>query len=297
MSSLIFDRAFEPRHGEPVEMAPGVRRITARNPGIYTFHGTNTYLVGERDLGVIDPGPDDPAHIKAILDAAGDAPIVSILLTHGHADHSSGAAAIRAATNALIFSGSPRAMADRGFDNPESTASRVAPDRPLSNAMRIEGTDWSLEAVATPGHASDHHAFALDGSDALFSGDHVMGWSTSIVAPPDGSMRDYMASLDLLVRRPERRYLPGHGGPIHDGPGFVEALAEHRRARERAIVARLAAGDRRITQIVANIYSDTDPRLHAAAALSVLAHLEALGAEGRVVSDGTAGLDSEYALA
>jgi hydroxyacylglutathione hydrolase len=163
--------------------------------------------------------------------------------------------------------------------------------------MEVAGSDWRLVAISTPGHASDHQAFALAGTDLLFSGDHVMGWSTSIIAPPDGSMSDYMASLDKLLQRSEGRYLPGHGGMVENGRSFVADLAEHRRERERAILGRLRAGDSRIADIVANIYRDADPRLHAAAALSVLAHLEALIAAGRVVADGPAGLESHYALA
>ena len=150
----------------------------------------------------------------------------------------------------------------------------------------VEGDGWRLEAIATPGHAANHLAFALAGTDAIFTGDHVMGWSTTVVAPPDGSMADYMASLDRLLDRPEKTYVPGHGGPIHEGPAFVRALRSHRRMREAAILDRLAKGDRTIAELVGAIYRDTDPRLHAAAGLSVLAHLEDLTARGRVASEG-----------
>ena len=294
--NLAFDRVFEPRYGEAVPVAPGVRRITARNPGIFTFMGTNTYLVGARELAVIDPGPDDAAHVAAILAAADGTPIGSIVLTHGHADHSGGAAALKAATGAPVFSSLARTHRGNSGD-PETTLPGLVSDREISDGMEISGPDWRLVAVATPGHASDHYALGLRGTDILFTGDHVMGWSTSIVAPPDGSMRDYMASLEALLRRKERRYLPGHGGAIADGPAFARGLAAHRREREDAIIERLRAGDRRIGDIVANVYRDTDPRLHSAAALSVLAHLEALVGDGRVVASEPVGLESDFKLA
>jgi glyoxylase-like metal-dependent hydrolase (beta-lactamase superfamily II) len=297
MTSLVFDRAFEPHYGEAITIAPGVRRLTARNPGVYTFTGTNTYLIGTLDLAVIDPGPRDDEHLQAVLKAAGEAPVSAIIITHGHADHSAGAAALRAATSAPVFAGLPKPSTGSAGQDPESAHSPVVPDRALSDALQISGAGWRLTAIATPGHASDHHVLALAGTDILFSGDHVMGWSTSIVAPPDGSMRDYMASLDKLQHRNERRYLPGHGGAIANAPAYVAGLVAHRRERERGIIARLQAGDTKIAAVVGNIYRDTDPRLHAAAALSVLAHLEALVAEGRVVTDGPPTLESEYRLA
>jgi hydroxyacylglutathione hydrolase len=279
-----------------------LRRVTARNPGPFTFHGTNSYIVGEGKVAIVDPGPDDDAHIAALLAASTGETVTHILVTHTHRDHSGGAARLVRATGAATVGGGPHRPArplregeTGGLDAAADTL--FLPDIVLGDGDSVEAGSWRLTAVATPGHTANHLAFALGGSDLLFSGDQVMAWSTTVVAPPDGSMADYMASLDRLLARPERRYLPGHGGPVGDAHAYVAALKRHRLAREAAILDRLAAGDRSIGQVVAAVYADTDPALHGAAALSVLAHLEDLVARGAVVSGGPPHLGGLYRLA
>lgn len=297
---LQHDRAFEPHWGVAVPVAPRVRRITAENPGPFTFHGTNTYLVGDAgSVAVIDPGPDDPRHLAAVLAAIGGARVSHILVTHTHRDHSPGAAALAAATGAPRLAAGPHRPARP--PRPDETARLDAggdpdfvPDVALPDGAVVEGDGFTLTAVATPGHTGNHLAFALDGEEWLFSGDHVMAWSTSIVAPPDGAMADYMASLACLAARPERSYLPGHGGSVLDAPAYVAALAAHRRGRERAIRDRLSAGDATIPAIVRAVYAGLDPALEPAAGLSVLAHLEDLANRGLVAADPLPALSAHY---
>ncbi|MCR9120650.1 MAG: MBL fold metallo-hydrolase [Phyllobacteriaceae bacterium] len=279
--SPSFSLSFEPRYGEAVPVAAGLARITANNPSAFTFRGTNSYLIGDETLAVIDPGPDDPDHLKTLLRAIDGRPVSHIVITHTHADHSPLSRKLRDRTGAAIIGAAVHHAARDlhiGEVNPlDAAADRDhVPDRTLMHGETVEGDGWALETIATPGHAANHLAFALKGTGAVFTGDHIMGWSTSIVAPPDGAMSDYMASLDTMARRGEidRLYLPGHGGTIDNPAPFVRGLKAHRKMRERAILERLRAGDRTISAMVANIYRDTDPRLHGAAALSVLAHLE-----------------------
>jgi len=298
--ALVFDRDFEPLHGEAIEVAPGVRRVTAANEGPFTFRGTNTYLIGTSDLTVLDPGPADPKHLEAVMRAVGTARVAKILVSHAHHDHTAAAPLLKERTGAPVFAGSSRrsalleaeplrldAEADTGF----------APDRILRDGDIIEGQDYRLEALATPGHASDHLTFALAGTNILFSGDHVMGWSTSVVAPPDGSMADYMASLHRLLHRPEDLYLPAHGGPVRDAHEYVRELKAHRLEREAAILSALRDGKATIPELVAKVYVALDPRLGGAAGLSTLAHLENLVVRGLVNSDGPPALDRRYWLA
>ncbi|MBL8580928.1 MAG: MBL fold metallo-hydrolase [Rhizobiaceae bacterium] len=297
--ALDFDTRFEPHYGSAVDIAPGVRRLTVNNPGPFTFHGTNTYLVGESTLAVIDPGPDDDAHLAALLAAIGDRPVSHILISHTHRDHSPLARRLQDATGAPTLGEGPHRSARPlriGEINPLDAGGdrSFVPDRRLVHGETIEGDDWTLEALATPGHAANHLAFALSGTGILFSADHVMAWSTSVVAPPDGAMADYMASLDLLLERDDRVYLPGHGGPVTSPAQFVRGLKAHRKMRERAILERLRSGDRTIAEMVAAIYRETDPRLHAAAGLSVLAHLEEMVAKGAVSADGDVSIDGTF---
>jgi len=297
---MEFDMSFSPEYGQAVEVAPGVRRLTANNPGPFTFHGTNTYLVGTDTLAVIDPGPDDDAHLAAILAAADGRPISHILVSHTHRDHSPLAARLKAATGAVTAGEGPHRPARplrlgeiNALDASADTA--FAPDLVLADGARVAGDGWTIETVLTPGHAANHAAFALAGTGILFSADHVMAWSTTIVAPPDGAMADYMASLDRLLARDDRFYLPGHGGPVRDPQPFLRGLKAHRKMRERAILERIQGGDRTIGEMVAAIYRDTDPRLHGAAALSVLAHLEDLAGRGAITVDGEVALNGVFA--
>jgi glyoxylase-like metal-dependent hydrolase (beta-lactamase superfamily II) len=296
-----FDLQFDPRYGEAVRLSPLVRRITVNNPGPFTFHGTNTYIIGDRTLAIIDPGPIDMAHLDAILHAIGDATVRSVIVTHTHADHSPAASRLAMKTGATLFgegphrSARPLALGEvQPLDGSGDTSFR--PDIALRDGDRIEGDGWTLEAIATPGHTANHLAFTLPQENALFSGDHVMGWSTTIVAPPDGAMSNYMASLDRLMRRGETIYYPGHGGPVTDPLPFMRDLYAHRLAREQAILDRLAAGDRIIPDMVLAIYIGLDPRLFKAAGLSVLAHLEDLTTRGIVAVSGSDPLTADYRL-
>ncbi|MVB00164.1 MBL fold metallo-hydrolase [Nitratireductor sp. CAU 1489] len=297
--AIAFDMDFDPLYGQSVEVAPTVRRITVNNPGPYTFHGTNSYLVGTDTLAVIDPGPDDDRHFEALRRAIAGRPVSHILVSHTHRDHSPLAARLQAETGAITCAEGPHrpARAMRlGEVNPleASADTDFSPDLVLADGDAVDGDGWSLRAVLTPGHAANHAAFALEGTDILFSADHVMAWATSVVAPPDGAMADYMRSLDTLLARDDRLYLPGHGGPVKEPAAFVRALKAHRKMRERAVLERLRSGDRTISDMVRAIYRDTDPRLHGAAALSVLAHLEDIVARGDAAADGEIGLDAEY---
>ncbi|TCD11292.1 MBL fold metallo-hydrolase [Oricola cellulosilytica] len=302
MDDLNFDRAFEPAHGEAVPAGEAILRVTVNNPGPFTFHGTNSYIVGRDTLAVIDPGPDDDAHLAALLTTIGGRPVSHILVSHTHADHSPLAAKLKQATGAIVAAEGPHRAARPlhiGEVNPldASSDTAFAPDIRLADGDRIDTGEWAIEAIATPGHTANHLAFALEGTGTLFSADHVMAWATSIVAPPDGAMADYMASLDRLAARDDARYLPGHGGPVAKPDKFVRALKAHRKMRERAVLERIRKGDRTIANMVAEIYRDTDPRLHGAAALSVLAHLEDLVSRGLVVTDGPAAIDGVFAPA
>ncbi|WP_248304632.1 MBL fold metallo-hydrolase [Breoghania sp. L-A4] len=299
---LVHDRSFEPHHGDAVRLTPLVRRLTAPNAGPFTFHGTNSYLVGDKTLAVIDPGPDDATHVEAILRAAGTAPISHIVVTHTHRDHSPGARLLQRLTGAPIVGAGPHRAA-RLLSSGEvnvldaSGDTEHQPDQELGHGATLRGDGWTLEAVATPGHTANHLAFALGEENLLFSGDHVMAWSTSIVAPPDGSMADYMASLEMLIGRDERRYLPGHGGPVEDPQTYLQALKAHRQGREKSVLDRLAAGDETIAAMVATVYRDVPQALHPAASLSLFAHVEDLVARGLVGCEGPPELASRYRLA
>jgi glyoxylase-like metal-dependent hydrolase (beta-lactamase superfamily II) len=298
---IPFNRDFPLKPGVAEEVVPGVRRLLCDNPSPFTFTGTVSYIVGRGNVAIIDPGPDSEAHAKALLDAVKGETVTHIFVTHTHKDHSPNTARIKAATGASIHAeGRHRASRPR-FEsekhNPESGVDRdFSPDVRLRDGEVVTGDGWALEAVTTPGHTANHMAFAWKERKILFVGDHVMGWSTSIVAPPDGSMIDYMASLEKLSRRDEQLYFSGHGPEIRDGPRFVRYLARHRRAREASILHRLAKGEADIPTLVRAIYIGLDPRLSAAAGYSVLAHLEDLVARGLVLSDGDPVIGGRYRL-
>ncbi|TBZ06482.1 MBL fold metallo-hydrolase [Rhizobium leguminosarum] len=299
MDSPAFDLAFEPAYGRAVPVAPGVERVTVNNPGPFTFFGTNSYIVGSSSVAVIDPGPEDEAHFQALMAALGGRAVTHIFVSHTHRDHSQLSRRLQAATGAVTVGQGPhrpaRPLRD-GEINPFSESSDLSfvPDIALSDGETISGDGWALSGVLTPGHTANHAAFALAGRDVLFSGDHVMAWSTSIVAPPDGSMADYMESLDRLIEREDRLLLPGHGGPVTEPATFLRALKAHRLRREQAVLARVQAGDERIAEMVKVIYRDTDPKLHGAAALSVLAHIEDLVERGMIAADGSPTLTALY---
>lgn len=282
-------------------VVPGVRRIMADNPGPFTFKGTLTYIIGKGNVAIVDPGPDDPAHIAAVLDAVRNETVTHIFVTHTHRDHSPAVPAIKRATGATVYAEGPHRAARPlhiGEHNPlDSSGDRdFNPDVRLKDGDVVEGDGWAIEAVFTPGHTANHMSFALQGQDVLLAGDHVMGWATSIVAPPDGAMSDYMASLHKLARRDETLYLPGHGPAIPDAPRFVSYYILHRKAREASILHRLAKGAADIPTIVRGSYIGIDPRLIGAAGMSVLAHLEDLVARGTVATDGAPSIDGTFRL-
>ena len=294
-----FDLAFQPAHGEAVPVARHVQRITVNNPGLFTFHGTNSYVVGDRSVCVIDPGPDDEAHFAALMKALAGREVTHIAVSHTHKDHSPLARRLKAETGAVIVAEGPYRPArplHEGEANPfaESSDLDFVPDIALGDGDVVEGDGWRLTTILTPGHTANHAAFALDDDGIVFSADHVMAWATSIVAPPDGAMGDYMASLERLLQRDDRIYLPGHGGPVKDPAAFLRGLRTHRRMRERAVLERIRSGDRAIPDMVKVIYASTDPRLHGAAALSVLAHLEDLVEKGLVETEGPPRLSGIY---
>jgi glyoxylase-like metal-dependent hydrolase (beta-lactamase superfamily II) len=298
---IPFDKSFDLPAGRVEEVMPGVRRLLANNPGPFTFKGTLTYIVGRDRVAIIDPGPIDEAHIAALLDAVRGETVTHILVTHTHRDHSPAAARIKAATGAKTYGEGPHRAARPlhvGEAPPlEASADRdFRPDVALADGETVSGPGWGLEAVTTPGHTANHMAFALKDTAVLFSGDHVMAWSTPIVAPPDGAMSDYMASLEKLGRRAETLYFPGHGGAVTDAPRFVQQYIAHRRAREASILRRLGAGEADIQALVRAIYLGLDPRLTKAAGLSVLAHLEDLTARGLVTTPGAPAIDGRYRL-
>jgi glyoxylase-like metal-dependent hydrolase (beta-lactamase superfamily II) len=299
---IPFNRNFALKPGIAEEIVPGIRRVLCDNPGPFTFTGTVSYIVGRGKVAIVDPGPDSEAHVEALLDAVRGETVTHIFVTHTHRDHSSNTARIKAVTGASVYAEGPHRASRPRFEsekhNPESSADHdFNPDVRLGDGEVVAGDGWALEAVTTPGHTANHMAFAWKERGILFAGDHVMGWSTTIVAPPDGSMVDYMASLAKLSRRGEQIYLSGHGPEIRDGPRFARYLVRHRRAREASILHRLAKGEADIPTLVRAIYIGLDPRLSGAAGYSVLAHLEDLVTRGVVLTDGDPVIGGRYRLA
>jgi glyoxylase-like metal-dependent hydrolase (beta-lactamase superfamily II) len=270
----------------PVTLEPLVRRLLAPNPSPFTYTGTETYIVGRSEVAVIDPGPDLPEHVDAILAATQGERIGAILCTHTHRDHSPASRALQAASGAPIIGCAPLTLDDDGPRADAAFDADYRPDRVLADGETVAAPGWTLEAVATPGHTSNHLCFALRESKALFSGDHIMGWSTTVVSPPDGDMAAYMASLDKLLAREDRIYYPAHGDPVQEPRRFVRAVAAHRRQRERQILDLLEQEAQAIPAMVSVMYRGIDPRLHGAAGRSVLAHLIDLEARERVWRDG-----------
>jgi glyoxylase-like metal-dependent hydrolase (beta-lactamase superfamily II) len=298
---IPFDKNLDLAPDTVDEVMPGVRRVMADNPGPFTFKGTLSYIVGRGNVAIIDPGPDDPRHIAALLDAVRNETVTHIFVTHSHRDHSPAVSAIKAATGAIVYAEGPHRAARPlhiGEHNPlEGSGDRdFKPDIMLKDGEAVTGDGWSIEAVTTPGHTANHMAYAFKDKNVLFAGDHVMGWATSIVAPPDGAMSDYMASLRKLAKRQEQIYFPGHGPAIKDASRFVNYYILHRKAREDSILHRLSKGATDIPSIVRASYIGIDPRLIGAAGLSVLAHMEDLVMRGMVETEGPPAIDSVYRL-
>jgi glyoxylase-like metal-dependent hydrolase (beta-lactamase superfamily II) len=266
------------------ELEPGICRLLANNPSPFTFTGTQSYVLGEREVAVIDPGPNLEEHVDALIEAIAGRPVVAILCTHSHRDHSPAARPLANRTGAPVVGCAPLSLqtagprADASFDI-DYTTDRILHD---GESIVVDGT--SLTAVATAGHTSNHLCFAYNG--ALFTGDHVMGWSTTVIFPPDGDMADYMASLEKLRRRDDRIYYPAHGPAVEEPQRYLDWLVRHRREREQQIVNAVANGDYNVRNIVAAAYPGLDPRLTVAASGSVVAHLLDLERRGLVVRSG-----------
>ena len=281
-----FDPADLPT-GILTSLSPLVHRVLAPNPSPFTYTGTQTYLVGTDDLAVIDPGPDDADHLAALSAAIAGRRVVAILCTHTHRDHSPAARSLSKATGAPVVGCAPLTLEDDGPRADAAFDADYRPDRVLGDGETVAGSGWTLEAVATPGHTSNHLCFALRQERALFTGDHVMGWSTSVISPPDGDMTDYMASMQRLLDREDAIYYPAHGDPIDNPQRLVRGMMGHRKQREGQILRFLARhGDSAIPDMVAEMYKGVDPRLHGAAGRSVLAHLIDLNGRGVVTTAG-----------
>lgn len=299
---IPFVRELEVEYGRADAVSPLIRRVIAANPGPFTFTGTGTYIVGRSEAGaevaVIDPGPPDEPHLAALLAAVEGQRVSHVLVTHTHRDHSPLARPFAAAVGAPVLAARPPARivhASGALD--EDDDETFAPDVILSGGEALEGDGWTIEAMATPGHASNHMAFVLREENALFSGDHVMGWSTTVVAPPDGDMAAYMASLGAVIARRFSTIWPTHGAPVTEPAPFLEAYRAHRLEREAQILAALAAGPRKIMDMVPTLYAAVDSRLWPAAGLSVWAHLIALERAGQVQALPGPGVDAVWRLA
>ncbi|ODP39372.1 MBL fold metallo-hydrolase [Sphingomonas turrisvirgatae] len=274
--------------GQAIQLEPLVARVLAANPSPFTYTGTQTYLVGTSDLAIIDPGPDLPEHLEALVAAIAGRPVVAIACTHTHRDHSPASRPLAALTGAPIVGCAQLVLDDDGPRADAAFDRDYAPDDVLADGDCIGGTGWTLRAVATPGHTSNHLCFALEESGAMFTGDHIMGWSTSVVAPPDGDMGAYMASLDKLLGREDRIYYPAHGKPVEKPQRLVRGMMGHRKQREGQILRLLGTGVGAIPAMVERMYVGLDPRLTGAAGRSVLAHLLDLQNRGIVQQEGEA---------
>ncbi len=284
---LRFTTDFDPETGHPVAVADGIVRVTAPNASPYTFTGTNTFILGHDRVAVLDPGPEDPAHGAALIAAIGGRTVSAILLTHTHRDHSASAKSLAQRLGAALWFGGPHRLSRplRRFEiNPirNSCDWDLVPDRTLADGEEIEAGDLHLIVHATPGHCANHLAFGVAGTDILFSGDHVMGWNSTLVSVPDGSMADYFASLDKLIALPYRRYLPAHGDEIADGPAHAASLHLHRQMRNEQLLDAVRKGARTLSAVVDLIYPTQPTRVRFAARMTMMAHVEYLEGLGQM---------------
>ncbi len=291
MTALRFNRAFDFRYGVVERLTPLVRRVVARNPGPFTFHGTATFLVGNREVAVIDPGPALAEHVDAIVAGLAGESVSHIIATHTHADHSPACRLLQEKTGAPTYGFGPHPAGTAGAADETTGAAAVmesgvdrdfVPDHRLGDGGVLAGLDWHLRAIHTPGHCSNHLCFALPEENTLFCGDQLMAWSTTVILPPDGSVGDYIASLEALKRRPETIYRPTHGAAIENPRAYIDQIIAHRRRRIEQVFAAVAAGIGDIRALRAQIYQDLDPALHAGAERSILGSLCFLLEEGRV---------------
>ncbi len=293
---LKFNKKFSPHYGEITKISPLIRRLVAPNPSPFTFHGTGTYIIGKNQIALIDPGPAIASHIQALEKFLETVAVSHILITHNHVDHSPAARPLKRVTGAEIYAFDVSGQADIDNHAEEGRDRDFKPDHILKDGDIIDGDGWTIEAVHTPGHLSNHLCFALLEEKALFSGDHVMGWSTSVVSQPDGDMKDYLASLEKLLSRDDKIYYPTHGAPIENPKPYVRALIAHRHQRESQILEVLSAGPATIDRMVDIIYSDIPAYLHPAAASSLLSHLIHMVGNHQVTCQGNPGQNSVFAL-
>ncbi|MBE09520.1 MAG: MBL fold metallo-hydrolase [Rhodospirillaceae bacterium] len=294
--SIPFVRDVEFEYGVVDQVSPLIRRVICNNPGGFTFHGTGTYIIGQGEVAVIDPGPLDDDHIAALERAVQGETVTHILITHTHRDHSPAAAPFKKLTGAPTYGYGPHG-GDRGGPKVEEGGDyEFVPDHVIKDGDVIEGKGWTFEAIHTPGHTSNHICFALREENAIFTGDHVMGWSTSVISPPDGNMSDYMSSLRKILTREEEIYWPTHGPAITGPKAHVEAFITHRSGREDAILECIRDGRNTIPAMVEVMYADVDKRLHRAAGRSVFAHLLHMAETGRVTADGKPSPESAYTV-
>ncbi len=297
MSAIPFIQKYDFTYGEIEQITPLIRRVTARNPSGFTFHGTGTYIVGKGNVAVIDPGPLLDEHIDTLKRVLDGETVSHILITHTHSDHSPAAAPLKAHWNCPTYGYGPHGVGriEPGMVAKEGADWDFKPDVRIHHGDLLEGDGWTIECLHTPGHTSNHICFALKEENAIFTGDHVMGWSTSVIGPPDGNMTQYMESLELLLTRPEDTYWPTHGTCIKDVHNFVRAFIAHREEREAQILQCVKNNVPQIRDMVPIMYVDTDKKLYPAAAQSVLAAMERLVATGKVIcSDDQPGLESNY---
>ncbi len=295
-STIPFKKELEFQYGVSSKLSPRIRRVVAENPSAFTLHGTGTYIIGQGNVAVLDPGPLDEKHINAILKATEGEAISHLLITHTHNDHSPGAALLKEATEAKTFGFGPHGSGKPGMKPEEGGDMAFVPDIEVKDGDIIEGKDWTVKAIHTPGHLSNHICFELIEEKTLFSGDHVMGWSTSIVSPPDGDMTEYMASLEKLLTYDHEIYWPTHGPAILDPHPFVKGLIAHRHDRMDQIRSCLQEGPMNIPVLVKAMYTDIPDYLHPAAARSVYSHLIMMVEKGEILCDGDITERDTYSL-
>jgi glyoxylase-like metal-dependent hydrolase (beta-lactamase superfamily II) len=297
-ADIPFNREMTFEYGRMDALSPLVRRVIAPNPGAFTFHGTGTYVLGRGNVAVIDPGPLIDEHVAAIQKGLAGETVSHILITHTHRDHSPAAAPLKAATGAPTYGFGPHGGASPDGGEVEEGGDRdFVPDHVVKDGDVIEGDGWSVECLHTPGHTSNHICFQLREEKALFCGDHVMGWSTTIVSPPDGNMSDYVASLERLLKRDDVRYWPTHGTSIEDPKAFVRALIAHREERADQVLACLKDGIDTIEAMVPVMYAgDVPPAMFPAAARSVFSTVAWLVDRGEIAAEGKPGIDQRYRL-
>lgn len=296
-AQIPFVREMNFEYGDVTRLSPLIRRVIANNPGPFTYTGTGVYIIGNGTVAVLDPGPNIPEHFEALKNALQGETVSHVFVTHHHLDHSPLAHPLAAWAGCKVYGlPAPKTSGDQ-VQLEEGADAGFKPDVEIDDGYQASGPDWTLSAITTPGHTSNHICFALKEENTLFSGDHIMGWSTTVISPPDGDMADYFDSLEKIRAMEFSKIVPTHGPPVTDDiSGFIQAYIDHRRAREASILARLEAGDTYIPDMVKVIYADVDPKLHPAAAHSVLGHVIHMVKDGRVEADGDLTVNGRYRL-